>query len=311
MRRPPVCATPFEKARAAGGRLKQRDAAMLFRGLAMLLRIGLPVDRSLDIMVQLARDAGAGMVIGDVLTRVRGGAALAEAMEARGQDFPRFAIAMVRAGEAAGAVAVVMARLAEFTARSDALKTTVVSAMFYPLLMLVVALELASLLVTGARLPVSSPLLSGVDLAAASWWLAPLAVVVVLALRARHRTDPLFRLGVDCRLLAVPWLGRLIAHGEVARSLKGLATLLANGVPLLAALALLGETIGNAAIAAAFTRAGDAVRQGRGFADSLSADPWFPMDAARLLAVGEKTGCLAETAAQAANGLLHDNPFGP
>ena len=298
-----------------GNRLRQAEAALMFREMATLLRAGLPLDRALDIMAQLAGESSGGRVMADLLGRVHGGSSLADAMEAQGESFPRFAIGMVKAGEMSGALEVVMARLADFTERTQELKEQVISAMLYPLLLFAVSLVAITLLLAvvlpqfkplfdaaGTGLPMATRVvMQAGDFAAASWWLIPVVAVAALGLVVRRRSDPHFRLALDRRLLNAPGLGRLIADIEVGRLLRGLSTLLVNGVPLLPALSILGETTGNAGMAAAIDRACDSLRQGRGFAEPLSADPWFPKVAARLLGVGEETGRLDDTVARAAD----------
>ncbi|MBI5165568.1 MAG: type II secretion system F family protein [Magnetospirillum sp.] len=296
-------------------RLSERAVALLFRELATLLHAGLPLDRALDVMAELAGPTAAGRVCAALVGRVRGGSSLADAMEAEGDAFRRFAIGMVRAGEAAGALEVVTARLADFMERSVELREGLVSAMLYPLLLLAASVAAVTMMLTvvlpqfrplfeqaGARLPLATQMvLAAGDAVEAAWWLLPAAVVAAAMVVVRRRTDAAFRLALDRRLLAVPLFGRLTAELEVARLLKGLGTLLANGVPILAGLAILEGTAGNAAVAAAMAAAVDSLRHGRGFTEKLAAETWFPRVAVHLLAVGEETGHLDEMVGRAAD----------
>ncbi len=296
-------------------RLKDRDAALMYREMATLLRAGLPVDRALEVVGQLAARSPSGRVAADLMARVRSGATLADAMQAQAGLFPRFAIGMVRAGEAAGALEIVLHRLAEFTERSVDLKEGLTSALLYPLVLLVAAGGAVAVMLTvvlprfrplfeqaGVEMPLPTRIvLMAGDLAEAAWWLPLAAVAVGAVVAARRRADPAFRLAVDRRLLRVPLLGRVLAEIEAARLLRGLATLVGNGVPLLAGLTILRDSVGNAEVADAVDAAADGLRAGKGLADRLAARPWFPEVAARLVAVGEETGRLDETAARAAD----------
>lgn len=300
-------------------RPRERDAALMYRELSTLLKAGLPLDRALEVVAQLAAGSASGRVAADLTARVRAGSTLADAMLAQDRVFPRFAIGMVRAGEAAGALEVVVHRLAEFTERSVELKEGVASALIYPLVLVAAALGAVTVMLTvvlprfrplfeqaGVEMPLPTRIvLAAGDLAEMAWWLPLAALLAVAVVVARRRSDPDFRHAVDARLLRLPLLGRVLAEIEVARLLRGLATLVGNGVPLLAALAILRDTVGNAEVGQAVDTAADSLRHGKGLADPLAARPWFPDVAARLVAVGEETGRLDETAARAAD--LLDN----
>lgn len=299
----------------AGRPPSARDTAALLRELATLLKAGLPLDRALDTVATLGGGARAAKVAARLLAAVRGGASLADAMAAEPRVFPRFAVGMVQAGEVAGALDIVMSRLAEFHERSLALTDAITTALIYPVLLLVGAMGTVAVLV-GVVIPQFRPLfehanralplptrlvLAGGEAVAAWWWLLPLLLVFAAALAVRSRSDLALRLALDRRLLALPLLGRLLAELEVARLLRGLGTLLANGVPLLAALGILKGTLGNAEVAEAVERAAESLKHGRSLVEPLAARPWFPPVAARLLAVGEETARLDEMVVRAAD----------
>lgn len=295
-------------------RLRDRECAQMYRELATLLKAGLALDRALDVMSQLGGGGRPGRAAGDLTRRVRSGASLAEAMEATGA-FRRFAIGMVRAGETAGALDAVLARLAEFTERSVETRSGIVSALLYPLLLLLAAIGTLVILLTvvlprfkpmfeqaGTTLPLPTRMVMAAgDAAQAMWWLPLVMVAGGIVVAARRRSDGGFRLRLDRMTLSLPFLGRLLAEMEAARLLRGLATLLANGVPLLPALGILRDTLGNEAAAALVDDAVDNLKRGRGLAEPLTASAWFPRVAVRLVAVGEETGRLDETSARAAD----------
>lgn len=297
-------------------RLADRDAAQMFRELATLLGAGLALDRALDVMAQLggAAKSRPGQTAADLTRRVRSGASLAEAMEATG-TFRRFAIGMVRAGESAGALDAVLARLADFTEHAVETRSGIVSALLYPALLLLAAVATLTIVLTvvlprfrpmfeqaGIALPLPTRMvIAAGDLAQATWWLPLVMMLGAAVVAARRQSDGGFRLKLDRALLSLPWLGRLIAEMEAARLLRGLATLLGNGVPLLAALGILRDTLSNEAAAKLVDEAMAGLKRGNGLTAPLTAAPWFPRLAVRLVAVGEETGSLNETAARAAD----------
>ena len=190
---------------------------------------------------------------------VRGGKALSQALDARREVFSRFYVNIVRAGEAGGALGVVLQRLAETMERNKELRETVQSALIYPTILVCVAVASVILLLSwvvpqfqqtfaqaGKALPLPTEIVIFVGTVSARWWWAMLIAVVLGVMWFRRRgSDPAIRHARDARLLRAPLLGDLIAKVEVARFARTLATLLGNGVTLLAGLSIVKETMTN------------------------------------------------------------------
>jgi general secretion pathway protein F len=293
-----------------GARLAGRHLAVATQELATLLKAGLPLDRALDMLVELAEAKRVRTVFAAVLEQVRGGASLADAMHAQGTAFPPLYVTMVRAGERGGALDATLARLADFLAKSHATREAVKSALVYPAILVVVAgLSLVIVLTVvlpqfkplfhdaGAALPLPTQIVMAVgDVVQDVWWIALLAIAAAsLGFRRALATIPSFALSWHRLLLfRVPLVRTLIAKTETARFARTLGTLAANGVTLPSALTLSRETIANRAMAGAVDDVVTRLKEGEGLAAPLAGTGVFPRLATQLMRVGEETGRLDE-----------------
>lgn len=307
---------PARPAAASGrsGRLFQRrrigsEQVMVFtRELATLLRSSVPLDRSLEILIGLAELPAARVLLQAIRDEVRGGAALSQALEKRRDIFSRYYVNIVRAGEAGGALAAVLGRLADSMERAKELRETVRSALIYPSLLVIVAvLSVMILLVwvvpqfeqtfaqAGKALPFATELVIFVGRAMRDyWWLILIGVVVVVqGVRWRLRTSS-GRQAWDRRVLRLPLVGPLVTRFEVARFARTLATLLGNGVTLLSALAIAKDTMGNVVMADSLDSVILQLRGGKGFSRPLAETGVFPRLATQMIMVGEESGRLEE-----------------
>jgi general secretion pathway protein F len=261
-------------------------------------------------------------VIERVRERLRGGSSLAAALAAEPASFPRLYIGLVRAGEAGGNLGETLERLARLLQRQRSLSLTIRSALVYPTILVVAGLGSIIFLV-GTVLPQFVPMFaqSGVPIPTATrvllalgdvvrqggpWALAALPVLIITGRQALAR--PRVRRLVDAALLRLPLLGPLLREGLAARFARTFGTLLGNGVPLIGALAIAQETLGNMVAVEAVRRASDSARDGAGVARALEAAGVFPPRLVLLLRLGEETARLAETALQAAD--IHEERLG-
>jgi len=276
--------------------------------LAMLLGAGLPLPAALDLVTGLAPDRRLKDAFGQIRDQVRRGTSLAEAIEAHAALFPRYYAALVRAGEAGGALEVTLVRLSEHLARANAVREHVKSAMIYPVILLVTAgLAIIFILTTvlpqfkpmfaeaGAELPASTRIVMAIGDFVTSWgWaMLMLAILGIFALR-RALAEPTLRRRWDAGKLRLPWFGTLIAEAETGRFARTLGTLIQSGVTLPTALGIARETLGNAALRHAAGEAAISLRAGEGLASLLSRSRLFPALASQLVKVGEETGRLDE-----------------
>ena len=300
----------FSKRRA----LSRKTIALLTQQLASLLHAGMPLDRALTILIGVTEDEQAKPVLERVQEKVRGGSSLADALEVQGV-FSRFYLNMIRAGEAGGALDVVLKRLTEFLERSQALRETVTSALIYPIILLSVSALSVIILLTfvvpqfqrlfadaGKALPLATQIVIAVgDGFRYYWWVGAILLVLLSAVVRRQLSQPESRARWDDRFLRLPLFGDLIAKVETARLSRTLGTLLGNGVSVLNAPTIVRETLSNQVLAGALGEVAEHVKTGRGLADPLLEAGRFPKLAVQMIRVGEETGQLQEMLLQVAD----------
>ena len=297
----------------SGRALSRQQLAEAIRELATMLGAGQDLDRALRYLVETAPNRRVGAVFGRVRDAVREGGTLAGAMAAEPRSFPKLLVGLVRAGEAGGALAATLERLAVLFERERSLLATVRTAMVYPVMLLITAIGSVTLLLTrvlpqfvplfaqnGVALPQSTRILLTIGAFTADDGPYVLAALVLLGLAAREALRrPRPRAAADALLLRLPVIGFLARETMAARLTRTLGTLLVNGVPLLASLAIVREILGNRAGVAALDRATASVRDGGGLARTLESGV-FPARTVSLLRLGEETAQLGPIALRAA-----------
>ena len=286
---------------------KRRDLLILTQELSALVSAGLPLDRSLVTLAELADNLELKRMLSEVLHAVQGGKSLAEAL-AQHKFFPPLYVNMIRAGELGGFLEVVLQRLAEYLDSSQSLRDEVRSALTYPILLtfsmggsMVVLLtyvlpKFATLFNDmGRALPLPARIVLGAsDLLRGYWWVGLLAIAgVVFGVRYSIRT-PRGRYNWDQWKLRIPALGMLLKKTEVAGLARTLGTLLKSGVPLLQALGVLKQIAGNQVIVRALGEVETGVKGGEGVSGPLGRSGVFPPLAVQMMSVGEETGRLDE-----------------
>ncbi|MCX7544087.1 type II secretion system F family protein [Marinicella gelatinilytica] len=274
--------------------------------LATLLSSGMPLDRSLSVMIDLNDDERLRPMIEQVRDKVRGGGTLSDALEDQHGVFSNMYTNMVRAGEMGGTLETSLERLNTYLQSAKELRDSVVSAMIYPAILLV--LSVGSLFILLAKVVpkfeplfadanVELPMLTQVVFAGAAlvqsfWWLIVLVVVVVVLLLRQKLKEPDFRYRWDQRKLKLPLFGELITRVETAKFTRTLGTLVDSGVPLLSGLMVAKKVVANTVIAQAIANATEKVKHGSPLAEALAKEASFPKLAQQLLGVGEETGHL-------------------
>jgi general secretion pathway protein F len=298
---------PAEPGRAPwrrGGRTRPGDLALVSRQLATLLAAGMPVVEALGAVSEQTERPLLARTLSHVRNSVTQGAALADALAEHEAVFPPLYVGMVRAGETAGALDLVLQRLATYTEAQARLRSKVRAALAYPILMTVVSTGIVGFLL-GFVVPKVTrifadqqqalPLLTRTllwisEFIAGFWWLGALAIAVLATSWLAALRRPGGRLWLDRRLLALPLLGPVVMRVAVARLARTLATLLANGIPLLPALEVAEEVVGNAALGQAIAEARTAIREGQSLGGSLRESGLFPTLLVHMIAVGERSG---------------------
>jgi len=286
--------------------LSAREVGDFTQQLSTLLGAGLPLDRSLQVLTELAATERSGRAITEIRDRVREGGTLSDALEEQHGSFGRLYLNMVRAGEIGGSLDVTLDRLADYLERSKELKDSVVSALVYPILLIVLAggsLILLLVYVIPQFTPIfeelggDMPLITRIVLFFGGilqnyWWLLAALAVLAVVLFRRMLNDPEKKLRWDARILNTRWVGDLVAKLETARLARTVGTLLVNGVPLLGSLGIGGRVVGNSLLRQEVEAAAQEVKTGGGLARNLSQDGHFPRLALQMVSVGEETGQL-------------------
>ena len=280
----------------------------LTRELATLLRAGLPLDRALEILINLADAPPVARLLQTVRDSVRGGKSLSQALDMHREVFSRFYVNIVRAGEAGGALGAVLTRLSDTMERNKELRESVKSALIYPIILICVAVTSVMILLVfvvpqfqqtfaqaGKALPVPTQVVIFVGTGLRKyWWLLIAVVVAGVWLFRRWLSRPAVRFRWDQRLLRWPLIGDLTAKVEVARFARTLATLLGNGVTLLAGLSIVKETMTNTVLAQSLEGVTTRLREGKGFGRPLLETGLYPRLATQMILVGEESGRLEE-----------------
>lgn len=286
--------------------MNAREVGQFTQQLATLLGAGLPLDRSLQVLLELAENDRIKQTLTAIRDQVREGGSLSDALDAQHGSFSRLFINMVRAGEIGGSLDKTLDRLADYLERSKDLKDNVVSAMIYPIMLMLLAggsLVLLLVYVIPQFTPIFEelggdlPLVTKIVLAAGGvlqnfWWgLIGLTALVVVLFR-RMLANPEKRLRWDTRVLGMRWVGDLVAKMEIARLARTLGTLLSNGVPLLSGLSIARNVMTNSLLRQGVEATTQQVKTGGGLAHNLAENGHFPRLALQMVSVGEETGQL-------------------
>jgi type II secretory pathway component PulF len=289
------------------GRVSQTDAEAFSRELASLLAAGVPLSRALQILSREASHAAAKRQWAAIHDAVVGGTSLADAMGQYPQSFPAVHVAMVRAGETGGFLDVVLAQIADFRSRERDLKSKVKGALVYPTVLVVLASGVLVFLLTyfiprfsgvfaefGATLPLLTQAIVAASVLATKYGLLVLlaAALAVVVVRRALKSEGGRRF-MERSMLRVPAVGRILARFALVRFCRMLGTLLGAGVPLVTALRVAREAIGNQTLSDAVSVSIEEVRQGKPLARSLaSCRQLFPATVVEMIAVAEESSRL-------------------
>ncbi len=286
--------------------ISTKDVVSFTQDLSVLLEAGLPVDRALSTLIDVAEKEKFKEVIKDVLKSVQGGSYFSDALAKHPRVFSIFYVNMVRAGEAGGVLEAVLGRLGVFLESSQDLRDYIKSAMVYPIFLVFVGGISIIILLTfvipkfsiifsdmGQSIPLSTRFLLGLSEILRTYWLVILGGfgAIYFFLRRYIRTTA-GRLKLDQYKMNFPVGGELIKKIEVARFARTLGTLTKSGVPILQALNLVKEIIGNKVIARSMEKIYERVKEGERLAKPLAEAGIFPLLAIQMITVGEETGKL-------------------
>jgi len=289
-------------------RIGAQDLAVATRQLAVLVHAGIPLVEAMTALVDQVEHERLKRVLGDVKQRVNEGAALADAMAFHPRVFSNLYVNMIRAGEHSGALEVVLKRLAEFTESQARLRSKILATMVYPVAMLCVMSVVMGILFTvvipkvtriladtGAVLPWYTQVTIALSSFMAHYWWAVLAAAALAWWGfLRWKRTPPGRERWDRFRLRAPIFGQVSRNIAVGRFARTLSTLLRSGVPLLTALDIVKNVMGNVRLAQVIDESRDAIREGESIAAPLKRSGEFPPLVYHMVAVGERSGALEE-----------------
>lgn len=280
------------------------DVAYVTHELATLLDSGIELERSLEILASLVEKPAVKNLLNRMLSDLRGGSSLSDAMAKHGSVFPAFYVSMIQAGETGGALPEVFARLADYLESLREMRERVRSALIYPILLMGMAAVSIIVLIAvvlpefrplfedaGDKLPIVTRVVMDVsDVLTAYWW-AMLGGLLILAVAVQRAIQlPGVREQWHAKVLRLPVVGGIVHHTEVARLSRTLGTLMSNGVPVVRALEIVERTAENLFLKRHLGAIGTAVKQGGTLSETLGASPVFPSRAEQLLRVGDESG---------------------
>jgi type IV pilus assembly protein PilC len=281
---------------AIGG-VKGKELTLFTRQLSILQDAGLPILRSLKLLAEMQKPGRLKNSLLDVCDEIEGGATLSEAMSKSPKAFDRLYCNMIRAGEAGGALEVILRRLAEFMERSESLKRKVKGALVYPIVVVMVAVGILAFIMIkivpqfkkifddfDSELPAMTQLLVDIsNWVVAYWYLIPAIPFGLNLLIKLIKMIPYGRFGWDLFVLKVVIFGALVEKNILSRSSRTLGTLLSSGVPILEALNITKETSGNMMFERLFSKVSDSIRDGEAIAKPLKTYSIPPFNVVALL----------------------------
>src|SRR5262245_1232911 len=296
-------------------RISKKDILFFTEELSTLVHAGLPLDRSLTITAELASKPALRAVIHDMLKHIKGGKSLAEALAAHPKQFSRLYVNMIRAGEAGGVLDIILERLVEFERSADELRSFLIAALIYPVLLTGVGMTSVGILLyfvipkfasifseMGAAIPPTTMMMLWVSQMTTNyWWLAAIGIAVsVVGIRYWIRTPKGGRTW-DILKLKAPLLGPTLLKMEMARFARTLGTLLASAVPLISGVRIVQDIASNVIVAEGISKIADGAKRGEGVSRPMREAGIFPALAIHLVEVGEETGKLDSMLLQVAD----------
>jgi type IV pilus assembly protein PilC len=299
-------APPPEKKRAAlvFGGVSLRELSQFTTQLATLQDAGLPIVRSLRILEGQLKPSVLKNTLQEVANEVESGSTLSDAMAKHPKVFDRLYVNMIKAGEAGGVLDTILDRLAEFMEKSLRLKKKVVGALVYPIVVSFIAIGILAAIMRwvipsfeamfndiGLTLPFLTQILLGISRFVRDYFpiLLALPVVAILGYKAVART-PGGRFFFDKFKLNMPIFGLIVKKSTIARFSRTLGTLIASGVPILEALAIVKEAVGNEVVTKAVEDVHASIREGESIARPLGASGVFDDIIVNMVDIGEETG---------------------
>lgn len=288
--------------------VSQKEFLLFNQELSALLKAGLPVLQSLDVLLERRENATFKRALSDIRERVRGGESLSEAFTAQGDLFPKLYAATLASGERTGELPLVLRRYIAYSRNLLAVRKKVVSALVYPAVLVLLMVGLVGLFLFyilprfksfltdfGVALPLPTRILLGVaDFAIGNWLMLCAGAIAAAVGLSLWKKTPAGRIALDRAVLRVPLIGGIVRDYAQNRFTRTLATLLTGGIPLVTALEIGARAVGNAVFEDGLSRVAGRVREGRALWESLDERRLVAPIAIEMIKVGESTGALPD-----------------
>lgn len=292
---------------AAGSKISAKDIAFFSRQMATMMKSGVPIVGALDIIASGHKNPRMKKMVDSVRTDIEGGSSLYEAVSKHPVQFDELYRNLVRAGEGAGVLETVLDTVATYKENIESLKGKIRKALFYPVMVMAVALLVSSILLVwvvpqfedvfkgfGAELPAFTQMIVNLSRFMVSWWWLILIVLVggIVGLIASYKRSPKMQHSMDRLVLRVPVIGQIMHNSAIARFARTTAVTFKAGVPLVEALGIVAGATGNTVYEDAVLRMRDDVSVGYPVNVSMKQTNLFPHMVIQMTGIGEEAGAL-------------------
>jgi len=296
--------------------IKPKDIAVFSRQMATMMKAGVPLVQSFEIVMEGAEHENLKKLIGEIHEEVAAGNSFASALRKHPKYFDNLYCSLIEAGENSGSLDVLLDRVATYKEKTEALKAKIKKAMTYPIAVIAVMIIVSAILLIkvipvfaetfqdfGAELPAFTQFVMNISDFTQKWWLLALAVLIGIgyAFKTARVRSPKFSDAVDKAVLKIPAIGPILHNAVIARYARTLATTFAAGVPLVEALGSVAGASGNAVYRDAILQVRDDVTTGLTMHVAMKSSGMFPVLILQLTSIGEEAGALDEMMEKAAD----------
>lgn len=292
----------------SGRSLKSRDLLMMTREMAHLMKSGLPIDRSLTILIQTSDSKPLLAMAQYLKDALQGGKSLSDAMAVRPEDFSDLYINMVRVGEMGGILPQVLEKLSGFMERTEEIKKFIISSSIYPAILMLIGLVSVAVIMgvvvprfaaiftdLGQKIPAATQLLIDTSQFLRHWWWVMVSGGAVISIMLwRFSASSYGKDRLDRIWIRIPIMGALLLDIQVGRFTRTLGTLVQSGVPLLKGLSIVREVVGNVVVKQAAEQIFRQVKEGKRISILMKEQRIFPAMAVQMVALGEETGKIGD-----------------
>ncbi|MFC5531224.1 type II secretion system F family protein [Cohnella yongneupensis] len=289
-----------------GRAVKMEDFVSFCRQFATLVRAGIQIDRTVEILAEQTRSKKLKQSLEDVLENVRSGFQLSKAMAAHPKVFPEMFINMIESGEAGGHLDEVLDRMAEHYEKEHKTIAKVKSAMTYPIILTIIAIGVVIFLLVkivptfvsmfedqGEKLPLITRIIMGAsDFVLGQWWLLLIIVVGLVLLIKALTNNEKGKFYVDKLKFSIPIFGIVFKKSAIARMARTMSSLYTSGVNVLQSLEITSRVVGNRVLAQVLDNSRSSLQQGRQLSEPFAQSKQFPSMVIQMIIVGEETGQL-------------------